>query len=148
MDKDWWRVYREEAGQVFAGELVTQQPNCYGVRRVEFQPQYRNSGASAIGLAVHLGAQRVILLGYDCQKTGGRAHWHGDHPKGLGNAGSLDKWPAQFAKLARDFRNFDIMNCTRETALTCFPRVPLERALNDDANGSDLAVGRESGVPA
>ncbi|WJJ93436.1 hypothetical protein [Neopusillimonas aromaticivorans] len=66
----------------------------------------------------------------------------------MGNAGSLNKWSAQFQKLARDFHNFDIMNCTRETALTCFPKVPLERALNDDANSSDLAVGRESGVPA
>ncbi len=145
MDRDWWRVYREEAGQVFQGELVTQLPNCYGVRRVAFG-QYENSGVGAVALAVHMGAQRILLLGYDCQRTGGKAHWHGDHPTGLGNAGSLNKWPAQFQKLARDLRNFDIVNCTRETALTCFPRVNLEHALRDEQDCSDLAMGRESGI--
>jgi len=128
MDRDWWRMYREEAGNAFKGELVSPLPNCFGVRRIACG-QYLNSGAGAIGLAVHMGAQRVILLGYDCQRTGGQAHWHGNHPKGLGNAGSINTWPAQFQKLARDLRNFNIVNCTRETALTCFPRVELEKAL-------------------
>lgn len=147
MDRDWWRHHIDEVRDAFGGQLLTSLAHCYGAQSIKVG-DYKNSGAAAIVAAVHSGAQRIILLGYDCQRTGGKTHWHGDHPKGLGNAGSLDKWPAQFAKLARDLRNFDIMNCTRETALTCFPRVPLERALNDDASGSDLAVGRESGVPA
>lgn len=147
MDRDWWRHHIDEVRDAFSGQLLTSLAHCYGAQSIKVG-DYKNSGAAAIVAAVHLGAQRIILLGYDCQRTGGKAHWHGDHPKGLGNAGSLDKWPAQFEKLARDLRNFNIVNCTRETALTCFPRVPLERALNDDANGSDLAVGWESGVPA
>ena len=147
LDRDWWKVYREEAAAVFAGELVSPLPNNYGVRRIQL-PRYENSGAAAIALAVHMGAQRIILLGYDCQKTGGKAHWHGDHPKELGNAGSLNKWPAQFAKLARDLRNFNIVNCSRETALTCFPRANLEHVLRDEQNSSDLAMGRQPRVSA
>jgi len=96
---------------------------------------FGNSGAGAIALAAKAGARRVLLLGYDCQKTGGKAHWHGDHPEGLGNAGSIHKWPAQFAQLKASMAGVEIINCSRATALTCFPRQPLEAALADTARG-------------
>ncbi|WKT59112.1 hypothetical protein Q2E61_09245 [Microbulbifer thermotolerans] len=90
-----------------------------------------NSGAGAIALADLFGARRVILLGYDC-KTGrdGRRHWHGDHPSALKNAGSLPRWPDQFEKMARRMRHLEIINATRDTALTMWPRMDLEKALN------------------
>ncbi|KAA5936461.1 hypothetical protein F3I48_17995, partial [Pantoea sp. M_3] len=43
-----------------------------------------NSGQRAIQLAAHLGAERIILLGYDCSLANG-THWHGEHPDGLKN---------------------------------------------------------------
>lgn len=147
MDRAWWTAHIDEVREVFTGRLLTSLPHCFGAESIRVA-DYKNSGAGAILAAIHFGAQRVILLGYDCQRTGGKAHWHGDHPKGLGNAGSINKWPAQFQKLARDLRNFNIVNCTRETALTCFPRVDLEHALRDEQDCSDLAMGRESGLPA
>jgi hypothetical protein len=67
----------------------------------------------------------VVLLGYDCQVTNGLKHWHGDHPKGLGNAGMIHKWHKRFAELADKYPNKEF-NATRETALTCFERVKLE----------------------
>lgn len=88
-----------------------------------------NSGCGAISLACFAGARRVLMLGYDCQKTGGKTHWHGDHPKGLGNAGSVHKWPAQFASLKAKMSGVEIINCSRETALTVFPRASLEQTL-------------------
>lgn len=90
---------------------------------------YANSGAGAISAAVHAGAKRVILLGYDCQKTGGKSHWHGDHPKHLGNAGRIDSWHDAFLKLKNDFKDVEIVNATRETALECFNKIDLEVAL-------------------
>lgn len=69
------------------------------------------------------------MIGYDCQKTGGKAHWHGDHPKPLGNAGAVDKWPAQFKDMLRYLRGVSVINCSRETALSCFPRATLEEFL-------------------
>lgn len=80
-------------------------------------------------MAAKAGASRVILLGYDCQFTGGMAHHHGDHPPGLGNAGSLPKWPEQFKRLAASLDGVEVINCTRETALRFFPRMALEDAL-------------------
>jgi hypothetical protein len=94
-------------------------------------PHFANSGAAAISLAAARGARRVVLLGYDCQLTGGRTHWHGNHGGNLGNAGSLPKWPAIFAQVAKHCERLrvQVVNATRETALTCFPRQPLEQAL-------------------
>lgn len=88
---------------------------------------YGNSGAGAVALAALRGAGRVVLLGYDCQTTRGRKHWHPDHPSVLGNAGSLPKWAEQFRQLMRAVAGeVDVINATRETALQCFPRAKLE----------------------
>lgn len=125
MDRVWWGAYREEVSLNFPGRCCTPVRNITGTERVDsFGTQ--NSGAGAIALAISYGAQRVILLGYDCQRTDGRAHWHVDHPAGLGNAGSVDKWPNQFRLLASRFPKIEIVNCTRDTALDCFPRRLLE----------------------
>ena len=113
----------------FAGELAA--PLKFdGVKRYSIET-FKNSGAGAINLAITLGAKRVILLGYDCQKTGGKAHWHGNHEKGLGNAGTIRDWPAQFAKLAKVYPDTDIINASRDTALTCFRRADLDEVLNE-----------------
>lgn len=99
------------------------------VTRVHFET-HRNSGAACIALSADAGAARIILLGYDCQHTGGKTHWHGDHPKKLGNAGSVGKWPAAFAALAKTIpATTKVINCSRETALDCFPRAALEDVL-------------------
>lgn len=92
----------------------------------------QNSGAGGIAAAVALGARRVILLGYDCKYAAdGRRHWHGDHPKGsgAGNAGSIGRWPAQFQELVSHLQGAKVINASRDTALTMFPRMPLEEAL-------------------
>lgn len=96
---------------------------------------YGNSGAGAISLAAQGNAKRIVLLGFDCQKTGGKAHWHGDHPSNLGNAGSIPKWHVRFAEQARDLGYIEIINCSRETALTCFQRAKLEDTLENSARG-------------
>ena len=92
-----------------------------------------NSGHAAIGLAYHFGAGRIILLGYDMQRTGGESHHHGDHPKGLGNPGGgiLSVWAKRYGALAEDLRRARVptVNASRETALQCFPRAPIVEAL-------------------
>nr|WP_288093342.1 hypothetical protein [Thauera sp.] len=105
------------------------------VNRLHRIKHYNNSGAAAISLAAERGAQRILLLGYDCQRTNGQAHWHGDHPRGLGNAGSMDKWAGSFAELAENMRKrgVEVINCSRATALTVFPRSDLESELAKDA---------------
>lgn len=133
MDRAWWDKHLTEVNATFRGQRFSNNPlssryHVHKLNNATFKT-YGNSGAAAINLAAHLGAKRIILLGYDCQKTGGKTHWHGDHPHGLGNAGMIDRWAGRFAELARDLGGVAVFNATRETALTCFPRVTLEDAL-------------------
>ena len=92
-----------------------------------------NSGYQAANLALHFGAKRIVLLGFDMQAPRGVSHWHGEHGDGLNNpnvytfAAWLKAWetvPESIAGL-----DLEIVNASRETALTMFPRVSLEEAL-------------------
>lgn len=137
MDQIWWDHYRPEVDAAFFGDRYSH-GHRKGVTKIKhpyMRTSGQNSGAGAIAIAHHFGAERVILLGYDCQKTEGRSHWHGDHPavriRGarMGNAGSLDNWPQQFNQLLRHVSGMEIINCSRETALRAFWRARLEDVL-------------------
>jgi hypothetical protein len=127
-DGRWWTVYRAEVEQVFEGRRLTCSPaRIKGVQTLAGLLKYRafgNSGAAAVSLAVFAGAAKVVMLGYDCQRTGGQTHWHGSHPQGLSDAKSMDSWPAKFAQLAAyaQRRGCRVVNASRQTALQCFER--------------------------
>lgn len=91
----------------------------------------RNTGAKAIELAIHLGATTVVLLGYDCSLKNG-VHWHGPHERTTNPDEKLiAEWVGHFELMA-DFareRGVRVVNCTRETALECFERRPLEEVI-------------------
>jgi hypothetical protein len=89
-----------------------------------------NSGQRAIELAIKLGAERVLLLGYDCSIRGG-LHWHGRHSN-LANPDtfSVARWHDEFAQLRQHYSSVDILNCTRRTRLKCFPVMSSEAALS------------------
>jgi hypothetical protein len=133
MDRQWWDEYGAEVNETFRGEKFSCNPiekhwNVTRLQREMFNG-FGNSGAGAISLAVTGLADKVVMLGYDCQKTGGKAHWHGDHPIKLGNARFIERWPEKFAELARFARHVEVINASRETALSMFPRQSLEKAL-------------------
>lgn len=129
MDTAWWRQHLAEARQCFAGRLASPYVGRpAGVEYIKSEPQ-QNSGLGAIALAAGLGAQRIVLLGYDAQHTGGVTHWHGDHPAGLGNACRAREWPAQAARLAAKIGGVQVLNASRATAINCWPRVRLEDVL-------------------
>lgn len=128
MDREWWRIHIDEVRTLFSGQLLTSAAHCYGAKRIG-SDEFPNSGAGAIVAAVRFGAKRIVLLGYDCQHTWGQTHWHGAHPKGLGDAVSVGKWGEHFEALARRLKDVEIINCSRETALSCFVRRDLQDAL-------------------
>ncbi len=136
MDTAWWAVHARDV-TLFRGMKLcaAQAAERHGAKFISGTGAVKaagNSGAGAIVLAAHMGASEIILLGYDCKKADdGRVHWHGDHPKGLTNGSSLLRWPAQMQKAgAEAMRTVKrIINCSRDTALTCFERAPLEAVL-------------------
>lgn len=91
----------------------------------------RNTGAKAIELAIHLGAKTVVLLGYDCSLKNG-VHWHGLHERTTNpDEKIVGEWADHFQIMA-DYakeKGVRIINCSRETALECFERLPLEEVI-------------------
>lgn len=134
-DRKWWEVHGEEVNATFPGLRVTMAsltaPTILSLAGTGFNA-YRNSGAGAISFAVMAGAKRVITLGLDGKYAAdGRRHWHVQHPR-LGNAVTLPRFVKYFPQLAKDAasKGVEIINASRDTALTCFPRAALEDVLS------------------
>jgi hypothetical protein len=135
-DYQWWRVYWDEVRATFRGRLFCQSSK-WPRRGLEWPGGFRgyrsfgNSGACAIALAVACGSSRVVMLGYDCQPKDGRMHHHDDHPAPLRNCDTMKAFLPQFARLAKWTANVEVLNASRETALTEFARVDLRTALGE-----------------
>jgi len=88
-----------------------------------------NSGYQALQIAVHAGASRVLLFGFDM----GGSHWHGEHPQPLRNThpDQYAKWIARFRELAPLLLalRVDVVNCSPDSALECFRKLTPEEAL-------------------
>jgi hypothetical protein len=147
-DAKWWRYYGDAltfSGQKYtldtlaakwatvlgrSGDegLETTQKDCLRTGK--------NSGYQAINLAVHLGATKIVLLGYDMQPgVDGRDHWFGAHPRWR-DAAAVSSPPyfvflPKFNTLVQPLKDLgiEIVNATRRTALKAFPCCSLEEAL-------------------
>lgn len=132
-DYAWWQQYHDDIdipAQRWTATLRAK--NCFGLNI--YKPPSEgafNSGQRAIQLAAHMGASRIILLGYDCSLEGG-AHWHGKHPEKMHNPTpeEVRRWHCDFSSLVDELPGIEILNCSRRTALTCFPQMTLEKVLN------------------
>ncbi len=88
-----------------------------------------NSGYQAVNLAYLLGAERIILLGFDQMVTGKQRHWFGDHP---GHMNVESNYPAcikHFQSIKPEAYGIEILNCSRRTALNHFPCHALDEVL-------------------
>lgn len=91
-----------------------------------------HGGHQAIGLAVHLGASQIVLLGFDWGPDAtGRHHFHAEHPN-RHHVNYAEK-TASFGPLVRalEEREIAIINCSRTTALPAalIPRRPITDVL-------------------
>jgi len=137
-DAAWWHAHPEAAQ--FQGLRVTVQDvrgtlklRCSGPTGFDPHPgavrSGGHSGYQAVHIAIHAGARRILLCGFDMHGT----HWHGLHAEPLRNTaeGTYGRWVENFDALreAAEERNIAIINCTPKSALTCFPMSSLENAL-------------------
>jgi hypothetical protein len=171
-DFRWWKVHRRQVQSDFDGQCWTQdvqwdqgvKPEEWGIRCLKadtgapglsVDPQKihtgKNSGYAAIGLAYHLGASRILLLGYDMGLEGTRRHWFGSHPDGLEVASDYASFINRFESIDPAVYGLEIWNVTRRTALNHFPRKTLEevcdlrnRAAIDRSNGTGQRTGHDS----
>ena len=92
-----------------------------------------NSGHAAINLAYHLGAKRIILLGFDMDNDGENTHFHNGYPtRAAGNKMYQDKFLPGFKQLSSQIKHkeLEILNASPYSKLTVFPKITLEQALS------------------
>jgi len=135
-DGRWWSGNVTAAKKVFHGEHWTQDEkaaNGYGLNYIKSDRgeglnrkpgvinQGLNSGFQSINLAYHWGVRRIVLLGYDMSHEGKRTHWHPPHQHDVQTP--FDRCIKHFQAIARDLANDGVVvvNCTRRTALKCWP---------------------------
>jgi len=89
-----------------------------------------NSGGAAINVAVLIGAKRVVLVGYDMGPDDqGRAHFY---DKGAMSVHSQYRtFRKRIATMVQPLMDagVEVVNCSRRTALECFPCRPLREVL-------------------
>lgn len=146
-DAKWWRHYHERAlkfeGRKVCARATLPWREVYSLTQSYEHPTFDprpthlvsggNSGYMAVHIAVHLGATRILLLGFDMREgRNRRRHWFGNHPGRLNARGNFSGWNRAFEKFAKvlHLMNIEVLNCTPDSALKCFRRVPLEMALH------------------
>lgn len=89
------------------------------------------STTAAINLAVHLGVNRIVLLGVDGKVAqDGRTHHHAPHPWDLRN-GWADRQRADLASLVAPLaaRKVEVLNASPGSAVPYWPSVSFEEAV-------------------
>jgi hypothetical protein len=162
-DMRWWIDHRL-ALQKFQGRIISTQrassghPNMLHMIRKSAQGLAEDSGTlmvakttltAAINLAVHLGVNKIVLLGID-QSNGpdGRTHHHKPHAwKQQPNC--FRRQQIDMPIVAQDLKrlNIECVNASARTALTLWPVVRLEDHLGDTSCDRDAGFGRQH-IPA
>lgn len=144
-DDIWWRHHIRDVDAKFHGQRWTQSITAakeFGLNHIILSDlpglsddpntihSGGNSGYQALNIAYLTGAVRIVLLGYDCQRTNGMDHWFGKHPGNLNQGMDFDDWIEAFRSAAAHLRMADVgvVNASRQTALDCFVRQPIQRA--------------------
>ena len=106
-----------------------------------------NSGYAAINLAVHLGAKRIVLLGFDMRAGSeeldgckdGKMHFHAEHNVPTTLRGLSNMLP-NFVALVEPLAELGIVieNASVHSAITCFPKVPIETILEEENGGQEI----------
>jgi len=161
-DCDWYHRYgmpeiRQYAGLKISSCSIIPQFGWKHVHRVRRTKPYgieyehrdavawnNNSGASAINVAYWLGAERVVLVGFDMHKQDGRKNWHDDYRGERHNPDLFDRHLKGFPAIAEDAEKIglEIINATPHSAITVFPYQPLEDCFETESRLRIPETGR------
>ena len=149
-DAVWWqwhqseRLYRDFAGRKVTldnRDIRAAEPGMLGLKNLgKVDGMCRlpygvhtgsSSGYQALNLCWHLGVKRVLLLGFDMRVVGRRTHWHMAHKRPTAADVFQTEMIPAFRRAVPDLKEggLEVINCTPESALDCFPRVALDEAL-------------------
>jgi len=135
-----YRAFHEAGGEVvvtsgashapWVRQLTTELPRGL-CRSPEGLGHGLNTGHGAINLAYHLGAARIVLIGYDMRICrGGRVHWDGRDIEDAWKYAIL--FARAFKQIAADLKEagVSVLNATPHSALEAFPKIPLADAFS------------------
>lgn len=138
-DGKWWNWHSQEAVK-FKGERITldvtipwqwaELMHNSGAEGYDERPWCirtgSNGGFQAAHLAIHRGAKKILLIGFDHRGEPGNTHFFGDHPDKIVSPYEffIKKWGSLVGP-ARE-RGIEIINCTLNSALNVWPIEPLE----------------------
>jgi hypothetical protein len=126
MEHSQWGNYRERYPDV-------QRLRNTGPSGLEHEPtglkNGRNSGFAAVNLAYHYGAKRIVLIGFTMQSIGGKSHYFGEHPNR--QRSPYRQFRERFATLVKPLHKVgvEVINCSRQSVLECFPKRDLRQTL-------------------
>jgi hypothetical protein len=143
-DPKWWAFYNGATDFTGLKYALDPQPIAWpgvqvlqntGTEGLELEPTGLrtgfNSGFQAVNLAVHLGAARIVLLGFDMwHGPDGEQNWFGRHPNHV--ASPYPIFLHAFASIVAPLKaaGVDVVNASRFTVLDAFPRVSIDEALS------------------
>lgn len=153
-DQRWWDEHRpqlrEFAGRVVAVSAAARDDKAIRLLRLKRSkpedglslradtvPVRRTSTTAAIGLAVHLGVRRIVLIGIDQRRApDGASHHHAPH-KWKNKPGDTT-WDAQMQDLRQlaaplRARGIEVVNCSDVSRIDWWPKAPLAEVLETDA---------------
>lgn len=126
------RLRLPASGRCWCEGIVTM--NNAGIEGLTTDPEAicngHNSGSAALNVAVHLGAKRIVLLGYDMGADDkGRRHFFDTGPTVI--TSPFDKFRKLTATMVEPLKalGVEVINCSRKTRLECFPCQPLREVL-------------------
>jgi hypothetical protein len=90
----------------------------------------KSSGAAAINVAYHLGAERIVLLGYDMRFINDKKNWK-PHVREHTHMNSYGNFLKGFDAIKKDVEKLDleILNATPDSALKAFPMVDIGKVI-------------------
>lgn len=112
-------------------------------------PLDRTTTTAAIGMAVHLGARRIVLIGIDqCRAPDGRCHHHAPH-RHLKNKPGNGSWDAQMPQLRAlaaplAAAGVEVLNCSPTSRIDWWPKVTLAEAIDGEVSSPQPPGIRES----
>lgn len=79
----------------------------------------KTTGSSAINLAYHLGAKKIVLLGFDMKLVGIKNNWHDDHQTQGDKPDPYPRFMKAWEPLVKDLKNLDVelINCCMDSAI-------------------------------
>lgn len=100
---------------------------------------HHGSGPQIFNLAYHYGVRKFILIGWDmCYRD--KRHYFGEDPLTAGHHprtgpnGELSGLIAEMATIDPDKYGIEVYNCSPDSAMTCFPMMELDRAIEITAS--------------